>query len=62
MKDAAEGGGAKFGFTNTNFMAAVSDPNAAYQAMADAIAASTAKSPLFIIAAGPMQVVRNNFV
>lgn len=47
----------RFGFYNTNRMAAVSDPDAAYAAMAAEIAASTADDPLFIIAAGPMQVV-----
>ena len=57
MKESAEGGGAKFGFTKTNFIPAVTYPDSAYNEMAKAIAASTAKSPLFIIAAGPMQVV-----
>ena len=47
-----------FGFTSaTNFVEAVADPNAAYNAMRDEILASTAANPLIILAAGPMQVI-----
>lgn len=57
MYESAEVTGEKFGFSKCNFMAAVSDPEAAYDAMCDEIVKSTARNPLFIIAAGPMQVV-----
>ncbi len=57
MRVSAEVTGDKFGFTKTKFMAAVEDPEAAYNAMAAEIVKSTAKSPLYIVAAGPMQVV-----
>ncbi|WP_162555644.1 Ig-like domain-containing protein [Reichenbachiella versicolor] len=57
MKESAEGGGERFGFQSTKFLAAVSDPEAAYNAMRDEIVKSTAEDPLYIIAAGPMQVV-----
>lgn len=46
-----------FGFDKSRFMAAVDDPEAAYQAMAEAINVSSKEDPLFIVAAGPMQVV-----
>ncbi len=57
MKESAEGGGERFGFQSTKFMAAVSDPEAAYNAMRDEILKSTSDDPLFVIAAGPMQVI-----
>ena len=57
MHTVALGSKERFGFHAANFMAAVEDPDAAYTAMAEAIAASTAENPLFIVAAGPMQVV-----
>ncbi|MFI3322202.1 MAG: family 43 glycosylhydrolase [Rikenellaceae bacterium] len=57
MKVSTEVCGEKFGFTSTNFMAAVEDPEKAYNAMRDEILKSTADDPLFILAAGPMQVV-----
>ncbi len=57
MRYAAEETGRRFGFDKTKFMAAVENPEAAYDAMRDAILKSTAKNPLFIIAAGPMHVV-----
>lgn len=46
-----------FGFNNTKFICAVDNAEIAYNAMRDVINASTADNPLFIIAAGPMQVV-----
>ncbi len=61
MRASAEVTGEKFGFTNCRFMAAVENPNAAYKAMATEIAKSTAEDPLFIIAAGPMEVVGRGF-
>ncbi|MDO6759930.1 Ig-like domain-containing protein [Tamlana sp. 2_MG-2023] len=57
MKESAEGGGQRFGFQNTNFIAAVTNPEAAYNAMRDEILKSTANDPLFIIGAGPMHVI-----
>ncbi|MEM9227610.1 MAG: hypothetical protein AAGA45_06550 [Verrucomicrobiota bacterium] len=57
MEESAVGGKERFGFDNAIFIAAVDDPEAAYDAMAAAINASSADNPLFIIAAGPMQVV-----
>lgn len=57
MKVSAEETGRRFGFDKCRFIAAVEDPEAAYNAMCDEIIKSTAKNPLFIIAAGPMQVV-----
>ncbi|GAB1856093.1 hypothetical protein MHTCC0001_09280 [Flavobacteriaceae bacterium MHTCC 0001] len=57
MRESAEGGGQRFGFQNTVFMAAVENPEAAYNAMRDEILKSTAEDPLFVIAAGPMQVI-----
>ena len=46
-----------FGFEDTEFIEAVADPEAAYEAMKREINKSTAVDPLTIIAAGPMQVV-----
>ncbi len=48
--------GERNGFTNTNFIEAVTDPEAAYAAVRDAVNASTAEDPLTIIAGGPMEV------
>ncbi len=50
-------GAENFGFTNSRFVCAVDNAEVAYNAMRDEINRSTAKSPLYIIAAGPMQVV-----
>ncbi len=57
MKESALGGRKWFGFDNSCFICAVDDPERAYNAMRDAINASTESDPLIIIAAGPMQVV-----
>ena len=57
MRISALEGAEEFGFNNTNFIEAVAAPNVAYNAMRDEINASSANNPLFIIAAGPMQVV-----
>ncbi|GEM_PF-507495 len=57
MRESAEGGGQRFGFQNTVFIAAVENPEAAYNAMRDEILKSTEEDPLFIIAAGPMHVI-----
>ncbi|MFI3261554.1 MAG: hypothetical protein R3Y26_01470 [Rikenellaceae bacterium] len=46
-----------FGYENTEFICAVDNPERAYDAMAREINLSSEDNPLFIIAAGPMQVV-----
>ena len=53
MRESAVNGGNKFGFDTSRFVEAVKNKEAAYNAMRDAIVASTADNPLFI---------RNNFV
>ncbi|MFR9651289.1 MAG: family 43 glycosylhydrolase [Rikenellaceae bacterium] len=57
MRRSAVECGEKFGFDKTKFMAAVEDPEAAYEAMKEEILSSDINDPLYIIAAGPMQVV-----
>lgn len=57
MRESALGGKKWFGFDNTNFICAVDNAEVAYNAMRDEINKSTADNPLFIIAAGPMQVI-----
>jgi hypothetical protein len=57
MRVGALGGAEQFGFDRARFVEAVADPEAAYAAVARVIDASTADDPLFLVAAGPMQVV-----
>ncbi len=57
MQTSAQEGKEVFGFDNTSFLPAVDDPEKAYDAMAAAINESSVDDPLFILAAGPMQVV-----
>lgn len=57
MTTSALKGSQQFEFDSTLFLAAVDDPKAAYQAMARVIDDSSEGNPLFILAAGPMQVV-----
>lgn len=57
MRESALGGKKWFGFDRTRFLCAVDNPGIAYEAMKEAVNGSTAADPLFIIAAGPMQVV-----
>ncbi len=57
MLVSALGGMQRFGFESSKFLCAVDDPQAAYQAMADAINASSADDPLIIIGGGPMHVI-----
>lgn len=57
MQISALEGKKQFGFETTQFLAAVDDPEKAYNAMAATINASSEEDPLFILAAGPMQVV-----
>ena len=57
MRESALGGQDWFGFDNTNFICAVDNAEVAYAAMRDEINKSSAEDPLYIIAAGPMQVI-----
>lgn len=57
MRESALVGAKMFGFKNSNFICAVDNPEKAYNAMAKVINESSEDNPLFIIAAGPMQVV-----
>lgn len=57
MRISALGSKEWFGFENSKFICAVDHAETAYNAMRDVINESSADNPLFIIAAGPMQVV-----
>lgn len=57
MTESALGGKKHFGFKKTNFICAVDDAEKAYEATRKEINKSTAKNPLIIIGAGPMQVI-----
>lgn len=57
MRISALGAKKWFGFDNSRFICAVDNPKVAYMALRDEINKSTEDNPLFIIAAGPMQVV-----
>lgn len=57
MQISALEGKEQFGFQASEFITAVDEPEKAYNAMAAAINASSADNPLFIIGAGPMQVI-----
>lgn len=57
MRVSALGSKEWFGFDNSNFMCAVDNAELAYNAMRDVINDSSEDNPLFIVAAGPMQVV-----
>jgi len=57
MIQSALGGQKWFNFNKTNFVCAVDDPEIAYNAVRDEINKSSESNPLFIIEAGPMQVV-----
>lgn len=57
MKESAIQGGKMFGFKQTSFMCAVDNPEIAYEALKQEIDRSDAENPLFIIAAGPVQVI-----
>jgi hypothetical protein len=56
MNTSAKDGARIFGYDTSRFIEAVSNPEKAYNALRDAIDASSATDPLLIIAAGPMQV------
>ena len=57
MVQSALGGQNWFGFRKTNFICAVDDPETAYNAIRDEINKSSASQPLFLIEAGPMQMM-----
>lgn len=57
MRESALVGAEMFGFKKSRFICAVDNPEKAYDAMAKAINESSEDNPLFIVAAGPMQVV-----
>ncbi|MRT93810.1 hypothetical protein [Ancylomarina sp. 16SWW S1-10-2] len=57
MKESALTGAKMFGFRKSNFICAVDNPEKAYNEMAKVINESSEDNPLFIVAAGPMQVV-----
>ncbi len=57
MRISALGGQRWFGFDDSKFICAVDNAEIAYNAMRDVINESSADNPLFILAAGPMQVV-----
>lgn len=57
MRESAFMGASKFGFKKTKFIEAVAAPNFAVIALAKEINQSSAKDPLTIIAAGPMDVI-----
>ena len=57
MRISAYGAQKHFGFDNTVFIEAVAEPTKAINTLTTQINQSTANDPLFIIAAGPMEVV-----
>ena len=57
MRQSALGGQKWFGYGKTNFVCGVDNPEVAYNTVCKEINKSSAKDPLFIIEAGPMQVV-----
>jgi hypothetical protein len=57
MKESALTGGKIFGFDKTRFICAVDNPEIAYEALKTEINKSTIEDPIFIIVAGPVQVI-----
>lgn len=57
MQESALKGAEYFGFDKSRFICAVDNPQNAYNAMRDEINKSSSDNPLFIIGAGPMQVI-----
>ena len=57
MEQSALGGQKWFDFNKTKFICGVDNPDAAYNAIRDEINKSSANNPLFLIEAGPMQMV-----
>lgn len=57
MKESALNGAEWFGFDKSKFICAVDNAEVAYKALKDEINASSEENPLFIIGAGPMQII-----
>jgi len=57
MKESAIHGGKMFNFKKTNFICAVDNPEVAYEALKNQINQSSDDNPLFIVVAGPVQVI-----
>jgi hypothetical protein len=57
MKESAVQGGKMFGFKKTDFICAVDNPEVAYEALKNQINQSAEDNPLFIVVAGPVQVI-----
>lgn len=57
MRESAETGKMMFNFSNSNFVEAVANPPLAFSSLAVEINKSSEDNPLFILAAGPMEVV-----
>jgi len=57
MKISAVKGGKIFGFQRTKFLCAVDNPEVAYETLKDQINLSSNENPLFIVIAGPTQVI-----
>jgi hypothetical protein len=57
MNESALTGGRMFGFSRTRFIAAVDNPETAYEALKDEINRSSPDNPLFVVAAGPVHVI-----
>ncbi len=57
MKESAINGGKMFRFKHTRFICAVDNPEVAYEALKAEINKSSSDNPLFIIVAGPVQVI-----
>jgi hypothetical protein len=56
MRESARGGARRFGYDTTRFVEAVKNKQLAFERVRDAIDASSATNPLFLICAGPMEV------
>ncbi len=57
MRESALGGAREFGFDPKRFVCAVDNPEVAYRRLTEQINLSTEENPLFILGAGPMQVI-----
>lgn len=57
MRESAVNGGKMFRFDSTRFICAVDNAEIAYESLKEEINRSTADNPLFIVVAGPVQVI-----
>ncbi|MBC8154621.1 MAG: hypothetical protein H7Z72_17110 [Bacteroidetes bacterium] len=57
MRESAVNGGKMFRFNSTRFICAVDNPEIAYESLKEEINQSTSENPLFIVVAGPVQVI-----